>query len=149
MKIVLISSCRVASTDIPDPFSPLLPECCRGQPEGSLFNSYYAEFSGRALLLSLNCSTYPWSLSLKYLVLSKEILRTIFFWVFGMTRPGIELQSPAPLVRLFTNCLIQSQVKSYQRLPKLLYDTSSSSCRATSTDIPDPLSTLLPIVHRL
>ena len=27
--------------------------------------------------------------------------------------------------------------------------SSSSSCRAASTDIPDPLSPLLPIVHRL
>ena len=27
--------------------------------------------------------------------------------------------------------------------------TSSSSCRATITDIPDPLSPLLPIIHRL
>ena len=27
--------------------------------------------------------------------------------------------------------------------------SSSSSCRARSTDIPDPLSPLLPIVHRL
>ena len=27
--------------------------------------------------------------------------------------------------------------------------SSSSSCRATGTDIPDPLSLLLPIVHRL
>ena len=27
--------------------------------------------------------------------------------------------------------------------------SSSSSCRATGTDIPDPLSPLLPIVHRL
>ena len=27
--------------------------------------------------------------------------------------------------------------------------TSSSSCRAASKDIPDPLSPLLPIVHRL
>ena len=27
--------------------------------------------------------------------------------------------------------------------------SSSSSCRAASTDIPDPLSSLLPIVHRL
>ena len=26
---------------------------------------------------------------------------------------------------------------------------SSSSCRAASTDIPDPLSPLLPIIHRL
>ena len=29
-----------------------------------------------------------------------------------------------------------------------IYISSSSSCRAGSTDIPDPLSPLLPIVHR-
>ena len=32
------------------------PTCSsRGRPEGSLFNSYYTEVSGRALLLSLDC----------------------------------------------------------------------------------------------
>ena len=31
----------------------------------------------------------------------------------------------------------------------LLYNSVSSSCRAASTDIPDPLSPLLPIIHRL
>ena len=30
-----------------------------------------------------------------------------------------------------------------------LHNSSSSSCRAASTDIPDPLSSLLPIVHHL
>ena len=30
-----------------------------------------------------------------------------------------------------------------------MQSSSSSSCRAASTDIPDPLSPLLPIVHRL
>ena len=30
-----------------------------------------------------------------------------------------------------------------------MYVSSSSSCRVASTDIPDPLSPLLPIVHRL
>ena len=30
-----------------------------------------------------------------------------------------------------------------------LNSSSSSSCRAASTDIPDPLSSLLPIFHRL
>ena len=30
-----------------------------------------------------------------------------------------------------------------------IVSSSSSSCRAASTDIPDPLSPLLPIVHRL
>ena len=32
---------------------------------------------------------------------------------------------------------------------KALYISSSSSCRVASTDIPDPISSLLPIVHRL
>ena len=31
----------------------------------------------------------------------------------------------------------------------LVVSSSSSSCRAASTDIPDPLSPLLPIVHCL
>ena len=33
--------------------------------------------------------------------------------------------------------------------PRSYQMQSSSSCRATSSDIPDPLSLLLPIVHRL
>ena len=46
-----------------------------------------------------------------------------------------------------------SQLTSYKRwLWYFLFffqkTLSSSSCRATSTDIPDPLSPLLPIVHR-
>ena len=32
---------------------------------------------------------------------------------------------------------------------KEMFDPSSSSCRAASMDIPDPLSPLLPIVHRV
>ena len=32
--------------------------------------------------------------------------------------------------------------------PNQIIYTSSSSCRAGRTDIPDPLSPLLPIVHR-
>ena len=31
----------------------------RGWPEGSLFNSFYTKMLGRALLLSLDCSTLP------------------------------------------------------------------------------------------
>ena len=37
---------------------------------------------------------------------------------------------------------------SYLMPNPFLYKSSSSSCRATSTDIPDPLSPLLPIIHR-
>ena len=40
-----------------------------------------------------------------------------------------------------------SKIYPFQRYhPK---SSSSSSCRAGSTDIPDPLSPLFPIVHRL
>ena len=39
-----------------------LADRSRVQPDGSLFNSYYYEVSGWALLLSLYCSTYPWSI---------------------------------------------------------------------------------------
>ena len=37
----------------------------------------------------------------------------------------------------------------YFRKTSLIPSSSSSSCRATGTDIPNPLSPLLPIVHRL
>ena len=35
------------------------------------------------------------------------------------------------------------------KIEKQLYGSSSSSCRAARRDIPDPLSPLFPIVHRL
>ena len=39
--------------------------------------------------------------------------------------------------------------KVAEYFPWIKYISSSSSCRAGSTDIPDPLSPLFPIVHRL
>ena len=61
----------------------------RGRHEGFLFNNYYTEGSGRALLLSLDCSTlllfHTWCCR----VLSKE-KSSIIFWVFGMSWPEIE-----------------------------------------------------------
>ena len=68
----------------------------RGLPEGSLFDSYYTKVSGRALLLSLDCSTLPLILTLLCWVLSIEASSTIFL-VFGMTRRGIEPRSAGPL----------------------------------------------------
>ena len=73
----------------------------RGWPEGSLFDSYYTKVLGRALLLSLGCPTLPLIRTLQCWVLSKEASSTIF-WVFGMTRPGIELRSPGPLANTLT-----------------------------------------------
>ena len=64
----------------------------RGQPEGSLFNSYNTEVLGRALFLSLDCSTLHSIRTLHCWVLSMEVSSTILK-VFGMTRPGIEPRS--------------------------------------------------------
>ena len=69
---------------------------CRGRPEGSLFNSYHTAVLGRALLLSLDCSTLPLIRTLYCWELSKEVSSTILK-VFGMTRPGIELRSSRTL----------------------------------------------------
>ena len=68
----------------------------RGWPEGYLFNSNYTEVYGRALLLSLDCSTLPLISTLYCWVLNKEVSSTIFK-VFGMTWPGIEPRSSGPL----------------------------------------------------
>ena len=68
----------------------------RGRPKGSLFNCYYTEVPGRALLLSLDCFILLLIRSLYCWVLSKEVSNTIFE-VFGMTWPGIEPRSPRPL----------------------------------------------------
>ena len=68
----------------------------RGRPEGSLSNSYSAEVYGRALLLSLDCSTLPSIRTLYCWVLNKEVSSTIFK-VFGMMRPGIEPRFSEPL----------------------------------------------------
>ena len=68
----------------------------RGWPEGSFFDSYYTGVLGRALFLSLDCSTLPTIRTSQCWVLSKEVSSTIFK-VFGMTRPGIEPRSPSPL----------------------------------------------------
>ena len=52
----------------------------RGWPDGSLFNSYYIEVLGRALLHSLDCSTLSLIRTLWCWVLSKEAAGTIFFF---------------------------------------------------------------------
>ena len=88
--LFFVLSLSVVSTKVKlSPFS-------RGRPEGSLFNSYYTEMLGRALLLSLDCSTLPLICALYCWVLSKEVSSTIFK-VFGMMRPGIKHRSPRPL----------------------------------------------------
>ena len=73
--------------------------CSRGQPEGSLFNSYYTEVLGRTLLLSQDCSTLPSIRTLYHWVFSKEVSSTIFK-VFGMMWPGIEPRSLRPLANI-------------------------------------------------
>ena len=51
----------------------------RGRPEGSLFYSYYTEVYGRALLLSLDCSTLFLIRTIYCWLLSKEVSRN-HFW---------------------------------------------------------------------
>ena len=58
--------------------------------------NYYTKLLGRALLLSLDCSTLPLIRTLYCWVLSKEV-SIKFFKVFGMTWPRIEPRSPRPL----------------------------------------------------
>ena len=68
---------------------------CRRRPKGSLFYSYHTMVWGGSAILSLDCSTLPLRRTLCW-VLSKEVSNSIF-WVFGMSRPGIELRSLGPL----------------------------------------------------
>ena len=94
-----------------------IPSCKVGdrswrRPEGSLFNSYYNEVQGRALLLSLNCSTLPLICTLYCWELSKEASRTIFK-VFGMTWPGIEPRSTRPLANTLPTRPM-SQLQNYK-----------------------------------
>ena len=88
---------------------------------------------GRALHLSLNCSTLSLIRTLYCWGLNKEVLSTIF-QVFGMTRPGLEPRSPRPWANtlhtgptsrwrlecssMARETCVQSRVESYQRLKK-------------------------------
>ena len=81
----------------------------RGQPEGSIFNSYYTEVLGRALLLSLDCSILPLIHTLYCWVLSKEVSSTILK-VFGMTWPGIEPRSTGPLANTLPTRLMSQYI---------------------------------------
>ena len=67
-----------------------------GDQKAPLFNSYYTKVLGRALLLSLDCSTLPLIRTLYCWGLSKGVSSTILK-VFSMTRPGIEPRSPGSL----------------------------------------------------
>ena len=71
----------------------------QGWPEGPNFDSYYTSRGGRFSFPRID-PLYPWSLPYNA-VLSKVASITIF-WVFGMTRPGIEPRSPGPLVNTLT-----------------------------------------------
>ena len=86
----------------------------RGRPEGSLFNSYYTEVLGRALLLSTNCPTLPLIRTLYWRVLSNEVSSTIFK-VFGMTRPVVEPRFPGSLANTLPTRQI-SRLSSNQQI---------------------------------
>ena len=83
----------------------VLAHCSWGWPEVSLFNSYYIEVYGKSLHLSQDWSTYPWSIPYNAML--------TISWVFGMTRPGIELQSLGPLANALTILLINLHIQLY------------------------------------
>ena len=89
----------------------VLAHCSWGRPEVSLFNSYYIEVYGKSLHLSQDWSTYPWSIPYNAM-LNLEVSSTIS-WVFGMTRPGIELQSLGPLANALTILPINLHIQLY------------------------------------
>ena len=66
----------------------------QGQPEGSLFISYYTEGVGEGATPFL----YSWYLIVQCV---KQGCIEHRFSVFGMTRPGIEPRSPRPLVNIY------------------------------------------------
>ena len=74
----------------------IVGDLSRTWPKCSLFNSFYNEVRGRALLLSLVCSTLSLIRTLYCWELSKKIPITIFK-IFGLTWPGTEPRSPGPL----------------------------------------------------
>ena len=76
--------------------------------------------------------------------LSKSIKETINYGRFINQSPPDTIKSIQRLKRINTKI-------SRQRISILFnhISSSSSSCRAASTDITDPLSPLLPIIHRL
>ena len=63
-----------------------------GDPKASFSITTTLNVLGRALLLSLDCSSLPMICTFQCWVLSKQA-----FWVFDMTRPEIESRSPGPL----------------------------------------------------
>ena len=66
----------------------------------SLFYSYYTEAYGRALLHYLELLYFTLD---PYLIMMnvKQSRIKYHFWVFGMTRPGIEPWSPRPLAKWY------------------------------------------------
>ena len=87
----------------------------KADPSGSLFNSYYTDVLGRALLLSLDCSTLRLIHTLEWWVISKEASSTIF-WVIVMIRVGIEPRSPCPLVNTLTIMLMPGRMYLYAKI---------------------------------
>ena len=92
--------------------------------------------------VSLPSGASPW---MAFLAWSKGQNITIWWPAQGVNTCSLQLSFcvylPSALVRAFFLCGLSA-------LQRAFFSISSSSYRAGSTDIPDPLSPLLPIVHR-
>ena len=103
----------------------------------SRFPSFSSSSSCKIIFISVIC------------VKSCKILKQNFKFSFYSSYVKIRNWNQQRFVReLF---IVQISAKSlYKRLQWVyIYHHHSSSCNAASTDIPDPLSPLLPIIHRL
>ena len=108
------------------------------------------QFTGHSLPVHQSM-TIPWDFTLFHIV-SQARLRDFFPWlpsecvtsaVFGMAGSKVNIQQ-------FVYAQLNDQTVLLQTIQFCIsQQSSSSSCRAASRDIPDPLSLLLPIVHRL
>ena len=108
----------------------------RGWPEDSLYNSYDTQMYGRALLLSVDCSTLPLIRTLYCWVLSNEVSSTIFK-VFGMTQPGIEPRSSASLENtLLTRPMRYEYIWMRIIVPRVYKQSKEIECSIVTSKMP-------------
>ena len=130
-----------------------------GDQKAPFFNSYYTEVEGRVQHLSLYCSTFTLdtyfiSLSIK----KRGIKYDTSVWRDLGLNPGfpdhLRTLYPTSANELAKETKMDRNVNynythTHTRTQCIYTYISSSSCRAASTDIPDPISPLFPVIHRL
>ena len=83
--------------------------------------------------------------NLSFMSVSTRVQVFLLFFFISIVKNNFhcpKIQMVSNLLSLIIDSYITKTIKAFRK-------SSSSSCRVASTDIPDPLSPLLPIVHRL